>query len=423
MPSRHGYAVQGGWATSGTGGVPQFLRLHSRSGNTPLEYKATETIEFVPEFESGEGDEFTAYIMEGGSGGGTGSGGMLSGGGYRYGFNGKENDNEVKGEGNQQDYGMRIYDPRLGRFLSVDPLVKQYPELTPYQFASNTPIKAVDIDGLESSWVPPGQTIRYDQIRSRPDATNQTATSNFRVQQQQEIRAANQQAQAAALSTPRAVLSATDTSPGSNMMREAHRQQATLAKSVGQAMQTPEGQAGMGLAGAMYTAAETPVRIADHSYGIYSGIQEKDGWKITRNTLGIALEVAPFMIKGPKLSGSGPVSGVLEISANVKSVGAFLNYKPSQAIEFVFDPATNRFLVGKPNINLGGSPHQQLVKAGGLESDNIVGGMFKRGQNGELITNEFSGHFHQNWTPEIRKQFVKFMESQTKQKITHTPGM
>lgn len=42
---------------------------------------------------------------------------------YRYGFNGKENDNDVKGiEGSQQDYGMRIYDPRLGRFLSVDPV-------------------------------------------------------------------------------------------------------------------------------------------------------------------------------------------------------------------------------------------------------------------------------------------------------------
>jgi hypothetical protein len=27
---------------------------------------------------------------------------------YRYGFNGKENDNEVKGEGNQQDYGMSV---------------------------------------------------------------------------------------------------------------------------------------------------------------------------------------------------------------------------------------------------------------------------------------------------------------------------
>jgi len=45
---------------------------------------------------------------------------------YRYGFNGKENDNEVKGSGNQQDYGMRIYDPRLGRFLSVDPLYREY---------------------------------------------------------------------------------------------------------------------------------------------------------------------------------------------------------------------------------------------------------------------------------------------------------
>ncbi len=43
-------------------------------------------------------------------------------GGYRYGFNGKENDNEVKGTGAQYDYGFRIYDPRLGRFLSVDPL-------------------------------------------------------------------------------------------------------------------------------------------------------------------------------------------------------------------------------------------------------------------------------------------------------------
>jgi RHS repeat-associated protein len=70
---------------------------------------------------------------------------------YRYGFNGKENDNEVKGEGNQQDYGMRIYDPRLVRFLSVDPITEEYPELTPYQFASNRPIDGIDLDGLE--WV------------------------------------------------------------------------------------------------------------------------------------------------------------------------------------------------------------------------------------------------------------------------------
>jgi RHS repeat-associated protein len=73
----------------------------------------------------------------------------LGAGKYRYGFNGKENDNEVKGDGNQQDYGMRIYDPRVGRFLSVDPITSKYPELTPYQFASNRAIDGIDQDGLE----------------------------------------------------------------------------------------------------------------------------------------------------------------------------------------------------------------------------------------------------------------------------------
>lgn len=55
--------------------------------------------------------------------------------------------------GDQQDYGMRIYDPRVGRFLSVDPLTPKYPELTPYQFASNTPIQAVDLDGKEAALI------------------------------------------------------------------------------------------------------------------------------------------------------------------------------------------------------------------------------------------------------------------------------
>jgi RHS repeat-associated protein len=69
--------------------------------------------------------------------------------GYRYGFNGKENDNEVKGQGNEQDYGMRIYDPRLGRFLSVDPLASKYPDLTAYNFVGNSPILLVDKKGKE----------------------------------------------------------------------------------------------------------------------------------------------------------------------------------------------------------------------------------------------------------------------------------
>ncbi len=64
---------------------------------------------------------------------------------YRYGFNGKEDDAETQ----TQNYGMRIYNPSLGKFLSVDPLTNDYPWYTPYQFAGNMPINAIDMDGAE----------------------------------------------------------------------------------------------------------------------------------------------------------------------------------------------------------------------------------------------------------------------------------
>lgn len=66
---------------------------------------------------------------------------------YRYGFSGKENDKDA-GEG-IQDYGMRIYDGRLGRFLSVDPLTKKYAWYTAYQYAGNDVIRNSDLDGKE----------------------------------------------------------------------------------------------------------------------------------------------------------------------------------------------------------------------------------------------------------------------------------
>ena len=74
--------------------------------------------------------------------------------GYRYGFNGKELDDggEWGGSTTAYDYGFRIYNPQLARFLSVDPLTKSYPTLTPYQYASNSPIANVDLDGLESHY-------------------------------------------------------------------------------------------------------------------------------------------------------------------------------------------------------------------------------------------------------------------------------
>jgi RHS repeat-associated protein len=66
---------------------------------------------------------------------------------YRFGFNGQEQDNEVKGNGNSLDFGARIYDSRLGRWMSLDPLQKKYPALSPYNFVANSPLLYVDPDG------------------------------------------------------------------------------------------------------------------------------------------------------------------------------------------------------------------------------------------------------------------------------------
>jgi len=68
---------------------------------------------------------------------------------YKFGFNGKEKDDEVKGTGVQIDYGFRIFDSRVGRFLSVDPLFQTYAYYTPYQYAGNDPILFIDVDGFE----------------------------------------------------------------------------------------------------------------------------------------------------------------------------------------------------------------------------------------------------------------------------------
>jgi len=43
-----------------------------------------------------------------------------------------------------------VYDPRVGRFLSTDPLAREFASLSSYQYAMNTPIQATDLDGAEA---------------------------------------------------------------------------------------------------------------------------------------------------------------------------------------------------------------------------------------------------------------------------------
>ncbi|MBX3101885.1 MAG: hypothetical protein KF690_05205 [Bacteroidetes bacterium] len=65
--------------------------------------------------------------------------------GYRYAFNGKEDDIET----GWQDYGMRMYDKKTHQFTSVDPLISSFPQYSSYQFAGLNPIWNADLDGLE----------------------------------------------------------------------------------------------------------------------------------------------------------------------------------------------------------------------------------------------------------------------------------
>lgn len=69
--------------------------------------------------------------------------------GDRYGFQGQEGDHEIKGSGNSINYKYRVHDPRIGRFLSLDPLFKDYPHNSPYAFSENRVIDGVELEGLE----------------------------------------------------------------------------------------------------------------------------------------------------------------------------------------------------------------------------------------------------------------------------------
>jgi RHS repeat-associated protein len=127
--------------------------------------------------------------------GGEMPGRTFSGGNSQYGFNGKRFDPETfNSPGTEYDFGARIYNPRAARFMSIDPLAHKFPMLTPYQYASNTPLASIDLDGEEGLWnmlaqfrqsmVPPTRAtttvlnapVDHPIITQRFDAVNNTPT-------------------------------------------------------------------------------------------------------------------------------------------------------------------------------------------------------------------------------------------------------
>ena len=57
------------------------------------------------------------------------------------------------------DFSARMYDPALGRFLSVDPMAEGYRHLSPYAYCAGNPVVYADKDGQVIGWVVVGAVV------------------------------------------------------------------------------------------------------------------------------------------------------------------------------------------------------------------------------------------------------------------------
>lgn len=112
------------------------------------------------------------------------------------------------------------------------------------------------------------------------------------------------------------------------------------------------------------------------------------------------------------LHGTGGAPGITELSARVKSTKALKQQlsRDGASYEFVFLPDKNTFAINKKldyQIELD-SPHVSIRKSITKSRGRTVGGII-RVRKGKITTDEFSGHYGENWTDEIRDNFVEFM--------------
>ncbi len=94
-----------------------------------------------------------------------------AGGNSRYGFNGQEKDDDWNVDGGSYDFGDRIYDSRLARWMLQDPFSKRYASKSPYSTMSNSPLTIIDLNGDTIT------NVFYKQIYTyKEDGTFQVTT-------------------------------------------------------------------------------------------------------------------------------------------------------------------------------------------------------------------------------------------------------
>jgi RHS repeat-associated protein len=96
---------------------------------------------------------------------------------YRYGFNGKESDSQIKGQGLSLDFGARFLDTRIGRWWKTDPAHWKQPHQSLYQSQRNNPIIYTDPNG-ETEYLTivvtdfEGNSIMYRKVLSEDVMTD-----------------------------------------------------------------------------------------------------------------------------------------------------------------------------------------------------------------------------------------------------------
>lgn len=95
----------------------------------------------------------------------------------RYRYVGKEKDQES----GLYYYGARYYAAWTCRFISTDPLARDYPHLTSFNYASNRPINDLDIDGMQTQTEGTGGDQDNKGSKSNPEDSEPEPTYDFGV--------------------------------------------------------------------------------------------------------------------------------------------------------------------------------------------------------------------------------------------------
>ena len=331
------------------------------------------------------------------------------------------------------------------RFVSVDPLAPKYAHLSPYAYAANKPINNIDIDGAEtpgetttptgnspateeSSGSPSGQSnvprihgihayqvLRYLGLIPEAESRGDLSRNMGGYQMTPHYSNIDGKDQLLFYSAYNKASGEIDYIVGPGSFKEFASDQGRYIIAASLMNNMSEGDlkraSGLELMQMGYTKEGWAMA--------WEGAV--DVWKEALKSPEFYLSVINGLAVRPTLKGSGPASGIIEVSDRVKSFNAFKNYSPGNPVEFVFDTKRNIFVVGAPNHSIPGlSPHQNLAKSiGGNNRSEIVGGTFSRGKNGEILTTENSGHYGENWTPENREKFKEFIFQKTQQSHIH----